>query len=104
MDGKKLVGVRLTERGVSRIGAEDPVEADRVFFKIRASVTDYSLLYSLDGQEWVLLGEGSARALSPEDFVNKMCFTGVVIGLYASGNGKPASGAARFDWFEARNG
>lgn len=104
VDGKKLVGVRLTERGVSRIVAEDPVEADRVFFKIRASVTDYSLLYSLDGQEWVLLGEGSARALSPEDFVNKMCFTGVVIGLYASGNGKPASGAARFDWFEARNG
>ncbi|GIO35310.1 glycoside hydrolase 43 family protein [Paenibacillus antibioticophila] len=104
VDGKKLVGVRLTERGVSRIVAEVRVDADRVFFKIRASVADYSLLYSLDGQDWVLLGGGSARALSPEDFVNKMCFTGVVIGLYASGNGKPASGAAQFDWFESRNG
>ncbi|MBU5670856.1 glycoside hydrolase family 43 protein [Paenibacillus brevis] len=102
--GKKFVGARLTERGVSRMAAEVPVDTERVFFKLRTSVTDYSLLYSLDGQEWVLLGGGSARGLSPEDFVNKMCFTGVVIGVYASGNGKPSSGAAQFDWFETWNG
>lgn len=99
-NGKKFVGVRLTERGASRMAAEVPVDEDRVFLKIRASVADYSLLYSMDGQDWVLLGGGSARALSPEDFANKMCFTGVVIGLYASGNGKPCAAPAYFDWFE----
>lgn len=100
--GRKSIGVRLTARGESSLAAEAPVETDWVHLKITSSVTDYALLYSLDGEKWVQLGAGPARALSPEDFVSKMCFTGVVIGLYASGNGKPASGLARFDWFEAR--
>ncbi|MBT2290764.1 hypothetical protein J7E73_16815 [Paenibacillus albidus] len=48
------------------------------------------------------MAAGPARALSPEDFVSKMCFTGVVIGLYATGNGRPSGTPARFDWFEYR--
>ncbi|RAW09897.1 glycoside hydrolase family 43 protein, partial [Paenibacillus taichungensis] len=53
-----------------------------------------------DGENWTVLGSGSARALSPEDFVHKMCFTGAVVGLYATGNGKVSSTPAYFEWFE----
>ncbi|WP_311519602.1 beta-xylosidase family glycoside hydrolase [Paenibacillus albidus] len=60
------------------------------------------LSYSEDSQNWSSMAAGPARALSPEDFVSKMCFTGVVIGLYATGNGRPSGTPARFDWFEYR--
>ena len=29
-----------------------------------------------------------------------MCFTGVYVGMYATGNGRRASAPADFDWFE----
>lgn len=100
--GRRTIGARLTVRGEWLVVAEVPMDLDGVYLKIRSDVTEYSMYYSLDGQEWIRLGGGPARALSPEDFVEKMCFTGVVIGLYATGNGKTASGEAHFDWFVTR--
>ncbi|MBQ4900467.1 glycoside hydrolase family 43 protein [Paenibacillus sp. Marseille-P2973] len=100
--GLRTIGVRLTVRGEWLMAAEVPTDSDGVYLKIRSDVTEYSMYYSLDGQEWIRLSGGPARALAPEDFVNKMCFTGIVIGLYASGNGKIASGKAHFDWFVTR--
>jgi alpha-N-arabinofuranosidase len=43
------------------------------------------------------LGKGLARYLSSEVAGG---FTGVYIGLYATGNGQPASAPAHFDWFD----
>ncbi len=104
INGRNIVAAQLTIRGETQTASETPIDADRVWFLIEADVTEYKLFYSLDGQNWNRLAAGPARALSPEDFVNKMCFTGVVIGLYASGNGngKPSSSPAYFDWFETR--
>ncbi|MGG6313616.1 glycoside hydrolase family 43 protein [Paenibacillus macerans] len=99
-DGRKKIAARLTVRGESRIAAEVPIDTDRVYLKIRSALTSYALLYSLDGLEWNELATGTAQVLSPEDFVRKMCFTGVVIGLYATGNGVDCAGRACFDWFE----
>ncbi|MNP73282.1 hypothetical protein D3C76_1699760 [compost metagenome] len=90
----------MTVRGETWIEAEVETETNRVWLKIEADVTEYHLLYSLNGQDWFMLASGTAYALSPEDFVDKMCFTGVIIGLYATGNGRTASEPAYFDWFE----
>jgi alpha-N-arabinofuranosidase len=49
------------------------------------------------------LGELPTRKLSTEYSTRRspsMCFTGVVFGMYASGQGEPASAPADFDWFE----
>ncbi|HEY5955799.1 MAG TPA: hypothetical protein VIV60_04565, partial [Polyangiaceae bacterium] len=49
------------------------------------------------------LGELSTKKLSSEYATkhgNVMCFTGIVIGMYASGQGQPATAPADFDWFE----
>jgi len=43
------------------------------------------------------LGRAAARYLSSEVAAG---FTGVYFGLYATGNGQPASAAAHFDWFD----
>ncbi|WP_179032081.1 glycoside hydrolase family 43 protein [Paenibacillus kribbensis] len=97
---RNRVMARLTIRGESRIVYEAETEAERLLLKIEATENEYTLSYSEDDENWSSIAAGPARALSPEDFVNKMCFTGVVIGLYATGNGHPSGVPARFDWFE----
>ncbi|RCX16749.1 alpha-N-arabinofuranosidase [Fontibacillus phaseoli] len=104
VNGRNVVTALLTIRGETHAAGEVQVDGNQIWLKIEADVTAYTLFYSLGGQNWSRLAIGPARALSPEDFVNKMCFTGVVIGLYASGNGKPSSGPAYFDWFETEIG
>jgi alpha-N-arabinofuranosidase len=48
------------------------------------------------------LGRLPTRPLSSEYITDRgpMHFTGAMIGLYASGNGRRSRGAADFDWFE----
>jgi alpha-N-arabinofuranosidase len=49
------------------------------------------------------LGELPTKKLSSEyatKFGPTMCFTGIVLGMYASGQGQPATAPADFDWFE----
>ncbi|MNL71878.1 hypothetical protein D3C87_1971040 [compost metagenome] len=89
----------MTAKGQAQLAAEVPVTGGRVFLKIAADYNEYHLLYSLNGTEWAWLAAGSAYALSPQA-VEGNGFTGVVIGLYAAGNGKTAEAAAYFDWFE----
>jgi alpha-N-arabinofuranosidase len=48
---------------------------------------------------WTSLGELDTRYLSS---VTAGGFTGVYVGLYATGNGKAASKPADFDWFDYR--
>ena len=99
-EGRNLIFARLTVRGESKIVCENETEAEQLFLRIESTETDYKLSSSLDEQDWVSLGTGSARAISPEDFVHKMCFTGAVVGLYATGNGQASHTPARFDWFD----
>lgn len=100
--GRKFISARLTVRGESVIPAEEETDAERIWLKIAADVLEYRLLYSLDGESWIVLATGNSRGLSPEDFVQNMCFTGVVIGLYSTGSGRQASTPACFDWFDVR--
>lgn len=100
--GRKFISARMTVRGESILAAEEEVDAKRIWLKIAAGVLEYRLLYSLDGESWIVLATGNSRGLSPEDFVQKMCFTGVVIGLYSTGSGRKASTPAYFDWFDVR--
>ncbi|MHA0857360.1 glycoside hydrolase family 43 protein [Paenibacillus sp. CMAA1364] len=97
--GKRVIAVYLTAQGETQVAAEVPITADRVYLKIQADITEYVLMYSLDGLEWMGLAAGAAYPLSPEAVTGNN-FTGVFIGLYATGNGKAAMEPAYFDWFE----
>lgn len=65
---------------------------------IRLSVCATESTYTFKAGKSVL-GTASTRDLSNESVGG---FTGVFIGMYASGNGKPSAVPADFDWFEAR--
>lgn len=98
--GRNVMFARLTVRGESEIVHEREVDAEQILLRIESSEKDYKLTCSEDGQNWLSLASGSARAISQEDYVSKMCFTGAVVGLYATGNGQESHTPARFDWFE----
>jgi alpha-N-arabinofuranosidase len=64
---------------------------------IQASPLNYEF-YCRSGHEVIQLTSNALTAdLSSEKIGG---FTGVYIGMYASGNGKPNSGKADFDWYE----
>lgn len=102
-EGRKVIFARLTVRGVSEIVHESDTESEELILQIKSTETEYQLSCSEDGINWMSLGSGSARAISPEDFVHKMCFTGAVVGLYATGNGQASRTPAHFDWFEYKS-
>lgn len=95
-----VIFARLTVRGESTIVHESIAKAEQLLLQIESTEKDYNLSYSEDGQNWISLGSGTARSISPEDFVHKMCFTGAVVGLYATGNGQVSQTPAYFEWFE----
>lgn len=101
-DGHRVIAAQLTIDGITRVEAEVPITAERIYLKIQAELTEYTLLFSLDGQEWNKLSTAAAYPLSPQA-VKGNGFTGVLVGLYATGHGKVAEVPAHFDWFDYRS-
>ena len=86
-----------------RVGDLAAVVADQltpdgpVELAIRADKFVYHIGHQTDGKLNVL-ATGRTQFLSCE--AAPVGFTGVYFALYATGNGKPASGKAYFDWFD----
>jgi alpha-N-arabinofuranosidase len=92
----------LTRRRVGSLFAESPAvpaPPGPVRLRVRADRDLYRFEFSPDGRAWTTLGEGESRYLSTEVGGR---FTGVYLALYATGNGRPASAPAFFDFFEYR--
>ncbi|MEK4038730.1 glycoside hydrolase family 43 protein [Paenibacillus sp. FSL L8-0493] len=98
-NGQKVITAHVTMDGVTHTAAEVSTTVERIYLKAKAELTEYSFLYSLDGQEWNKLSTAAAYPLSPQA-VKGNGFTGVLIGLYATGHGKVAEVPAYFDWFD----
>lgn len=85
------------------VTATAPLAGDEaVVLQVEASPTEYAFSYGVavggSAQETTQpLGRAAARYLSSEVAGG---FTGVYLGLYASGNGRPAAAAAHFGWFD----
>jgi alpha-N-arabinofuranosidase len=83
---------------VSVVTASKPVPGTgAVVLEVRATPTEYELSFTPEGGIATTLGRASTRYVSSEVAGG---FTGVYLGLYATGGGQPASLPARFDWFE----
>ena len=67
---------------------------------VKTDPLQYTFKYVLNGQTHTL-ATGETRLLSSEVAGG---FTGVYIGMYATGNGKSASSPADFDWFRYQVG
>lgn len=101
-DKNRIVQLRVRIGSLSYIAAEKVVDGNKVLLKIEGSPDQYSF-YFADPQkkEYIELGKQDTRYLSTEVAGG---FTGVMIGLYASSNGKSSNAKAYFDWFDYQHG
>ncbi len=107
-DSKREVGLRKILDGHS----SEPVEfheagPGEIILSIKAAPLGYEFFFTgADGKE-MSLGTARTRDLSTETLTAQkgahFNFTGVVIGLFASGNGQASSVPADFDWFDYRS-
>lgn len=96
-EGKRQIIVRRRIGDLSAIVAQEDIEADLVELSVQAHPDLYTFSYALPGQPARQLATGLTRYLSTEVAGG---FTGVYLGLYATGNGRRTSQPADFDWFE----
>jgi alpha-N-arabinofuranosidase len=93
-----IVQLRVHVGSLSYIAAEQTVPDSKVLFKIEGSPYQYTFYFAdPKNQKYTELGRLDTRYLSTEVAGG---FTGVMIGLYASSNGKQGNGKAYYDWFD----
>jgi beta-xylosidase len=89
------------------VTAAAPLEgSEPVVLQVQATPEEYKFSYgiAMSGRPQTAttpLGKAAVRYLSSEVAGG---FTGVYLGLYATGNGRPASTPAHFDWFDYEPG
>ncbi len=102
-NGVRRLILRLVEPGgVVRLG-EAPIPAGPAQLAVHADRDRYRFVWkSGDGPEKTV-GEIPSERLSVEASWSNggvMCFTGMMIGVYATGNGAESTAPADFDWFD----
>ncbi|MGE5549543.1 MAG: glycoside hydrolase family 43 protein [Bacteroidota bacterium] len=95
--GERRLIVRRTVDDLAAETACVPVEQGPVTLAVETDPHTYRFAYCPDGGEPRSLAEGQAKLLGTE---LASSWTGVMLGLYATGNGRPSSAPADFDWFE----
>lgn len=96
-DGSRCVFVRRRIGDLMAIVVQEAITAGIAELKIQASPASYTFSYTIGDQQERSLISCSTRYLSSEVAGG---FTGVYIGMYATGNGKTTTVPADFDWFE----
>jgi alpha-N-arabinofuranosidase len=104
-DGKRKVGLRKVFNGetVEPVTFHD-APAGELILSVRAAPLSYEFFCQMADGRQIHLGTARTRDLSTETLTAQknanFNFTGVVIGLFATGNGAPCKVPADFDWFE----
>jgi alpha-N-arabinofuranosidase len=97
-EGQNVVQLRLRLGSLSYVIAEQVVDGSQIVLRIKGAPLQYTFYFAdPKNLQYTELGRLDARYLSTEVAGG---FTGVMIGLYASSNGKPSQAKAYYDWFD----
>lgn len=94
---KRRVIVRRTIGKLSAVVAEEVIGEGNVTLEVTSDKNEYHFKYAVGEEILREIADGEAKYLSSEAAGG---FTGVYIGLYATGNGKKNSTPADFDYFK----
>ena len=94
--GKKAVILRYRLEELTYIAKEVAVQADEVTLRVEGTPAFYEFSFSTDGTHFTKLGKMNTEFLSSETLGG---FTGIIIGMYASGKPK-TKGKASFSYFD----
>lgn len=97
IDGKRTLILSYTLGSIQHVEKQIPIGNDPIMLKVEGSKTHYIFSYSQGNSEYKVLGKADSKYLSTE---TNGGFTGVYIGLFATGSGKNSVTNADFDWFE----
>jgi len=93
-----MVQLHVFVGSLTFVVAEKPIAGNKVKFKIEGTPQNYIFYYANpESDQYIELGKLDTRYLSTEVAGG---FTGVMIGLYCSSNGKTSNAKAYYDWFE----
>jgi len=95
--GQRYVVVKLQFGQTMYRSKELALEPGPVDLKIEGTGPEFIFSYAQGSNEFSVIEKADARFLSTETVG---WFTGVYVGLYATGNGAPSNASADFDWFE----
>ncbi|MDR0349734.1 MAG: glycoside hydrolase family 43 protein [Tannerella sp.] len=96
--GQTVVQLRVHIGSLSYIAAEQKVAGNQILFRITGNPHQYTFFFANpEDQKYAELEKLDTRYLSTEVAGG---FTGVMIGLYASSNGKPSNAKAYYNWFD----
>lgn len=98
INGQYVAQVRVHIGSLSYIAGEKQIKGNKVKLKIEGNPSNYTFYCSdANSEQYNELGKLDTRYLSTEVAGG---FTGVMIGLYTSSNGKDSKAKAYFDWFD----
>ncbi len=98
-NGVKKVFVRRRIGSLWKVESENEYEQDSIILSVQADAKNFTFTYQSRGRESITIGTGECCLISTEVTGG---FTGVFLGLYATGNGCASKNPAYFDWFEYR--
>ena len=96
---KRCVFVRRRIGDLVAVVAQETIPDGPVRLEVVADEAKYTFSYALGLSPVKVLATGSTRYVSTEVAGG---FTGVYVGMYATGNGTRSTVPADFDWFEYR--
>lgn len=97
IDGRRKMIFRRRIGSLWKVENEAPWSSDSVVLTIQADKEKYAFGFADCGQEPCWFGEGECAMLATEVAGG---FTGVLIAMYATGNGVRSVSPAHFDWFD----
>lgn len=95
--GHRIAFARRRLGSLNVIVAQALLAAGPVELSILAEAERYTLRFRHKDDAWVVLDTPETRYVSAEV---ARTFTGVYLGMYATGNGKASAASADFDWFD----
>lgn len=94
-NGERVVFVRRRIGDLSAVVAQHPIDSGLVTLAITATAEQYTFAFAINDASLHPLATGAARYLTSEVATG---FTGVYLGMYATGTGQPSTIPADFDW------
>ena len=99
--GERYILARQTVGSDTVVLRSAKVQSEKVTLKFTVDEDYYYYWYQEENKRWINLDKSPLKYLSVEENRGTgMVFTGVLVGLYASGDGNNSKTPAYFDWFK----
>ena len=97
VNGKRVINLRYTLDSLNQVMKQMPLPDGTIEIMVKGDKKMYNFYYKSSNGTAVEIGKLNTRFLGTEVSGG---YNGVIIGLYATGNGKPTLANSDFDWFK----